>query len=897
MPKQEGKWTGTIEISDGNETQKANITINVAGDELKDGGISESWRMSRISWLDSDKGCEDTIVPPFTPIKVNGNKISIYKRNLELDPLGFPTQISANNIKILKKPVDFGLYENGKKLVLSPISKKVIKQNEAVYQVEYISGNDKVELTVITKVEFDGFVGFDVKLKALKDISLSDVELFVPYVKEVAKYGMGLAYRGSYAPKFWEWQWDNEGGKYLAWLGDYDAGLQIKLEPKGHPFVTGGSFSTDKYPEGWYNDNKGKITLSSERDYYSYKATGGDKFLRAGETCDYDFRLLITPFKNASDQMFKYREGTGAHENTQLIFHAQRGNTFINYPFVENKYLKGLIDSVIDYPIADACSLKYPLDNVTGDKGSMTLWVENTFDWADHAIQEVIANINMDHQRFGIYYQNFSKNMGMQSLNWTGDNLVGTAKHMFVNTLPIDNTTMKKGDKHIINMAWDSEGLRTYLDGVQVGFKEAPFIVNQGPILSLSLTDRVFSIRAIRFDNDINLDSEIKPGANTILFDQFTETYDNGDLKPEIGNRGEVDGDYTIKDGYLSMKDLGVKDIYTDLYYTSRELSNHCQEIWVLRSLGDEIFNNRGFVYTLEGATELTEDGGGYQWLYEQLQSGYIPAWHMKLSNGEHCAAISTKYDSRWLNFYVEGVDYFMKELGMRGIYLDGIGYGRETMKRVARVMAKNRPDYSINFHAGNDYDYLNHRANPCSTYMEHFPYITSCWIGEMYDYDRAPEYWFTEITGTPFGVPSEQLVTSISNCNPYRGMIYGMAGRNMQSTESLYKLWDKWEIQNAEPVGYWDKKPLVKIEHGQDKVLATVYKQKGKALIAIANWDNDNDITVNIKPDYTKLGLNKQKVKITAPRIVSFQDYKEYDSLDNITIPAGKGFIFEVKE
>ena len=60
----------------------------------------------------------------------------------------------------------------------------------------------------------------------------------------------------------------------------------------------------------------------------------------------------------------------------------------------------------------------------------------------------------------------------------------------------------------------------------------------------------------------------------------------------------------------------------------------------------------------------LSEVASSADALYEQLQSGYIPAWHMKLSNGEHCAAISTKYDSRWLNFYVEGVDYFMKEKG-----------------------------------------------------------------------------------------------------------------------------------------------------------------------------------------------------------------------------------------
>ena len=116
-----------------------------------------------------------------------------------------------------------------------------------------------------------------------------------------------------------------------------------------------------------------------------------------------------------------------------------------------------------------------------------------------------------------------------------------------------------------------------------------------------------------------------------------------------------------------------------------------------------------------------------------------------------------------------------------------------------------------------------------------------------------------------------------------------------MMSNGPVLNFWDKWQIEKSEVIGYWDHKPAVKVINGDDKVFATVYKQKGKCLIAVASWDNDNDITVSLKVDFKALGLNP-KVKITAPKISYFQDYMELDSFENITVPAGKGFVFDVR-
>ena len=74
-------------------------------------------------------------------------------------------------------------------------------------------------------------------------------------------------------------------------------------------------------------------------------------------------------------------------------------------------------------------------------------------------------------------------------------------------------------------------------------------------------------------------------------------------------------------------------------------------------------------------------------------------------------------------------------------------------MKRIAKVMAKNSKDYRINYHSGNNYDYENWKSNVLNNTQEHLPYMTTLWIGEMFDYDLPSDYWFTEISGIPFGV------------------------------------------------------------------------------------------------------------------------------------------------
>ena len=317
------------------------------------------------------------------------------------------------------------------------------------------------------------------------------------------------------------------------------------------------------------------------------------------------------------------------------------------------------------------------------------------------------------------------------------------------------------------------------------------------------------------------------------------------------------------------------RDMKVKIYNTVRELSNSCVEMFALRSLGNEIFS--------EGP------GGGFSWLQEHLDQNYIGAWfvpHLK------DAAIVNSGVSRWHNYYLEGLDWLMKNVGIDGLYIDDLAFDRMTMKRIRKVMNRTNPGAMIDLHSANQYNPKDGFANSANLYLEHFPYLDRLWFGEYFNYDFPPEFWLVEVSGIPYGLMGEMLE---GGGNPWRGMLYGMTGRSPRVDNApLWKLWDSFGMQGSEMVGYWVKDNPVKT--GSEKTLATVYSHMGdKALISLATWE-DTDAKVKLSIDWAKLGLDPSKVTLHAPAIENFQQEATWKPGDEIVVPKGKGLLIIAK-
>lgn len=312
------------------------------------------------------------------------------------------------------------------------------------------------------------------------------------------------------------------------------------------------------------------------------------------------------------------------------------------------------------------------------------------------------------------------------------------------------------------------------------------------------------------------------------------------------------------------------------IYYTVRELTNHAPEFFALKSLGHEIFS--------------PGKGGGYSWLQEHLDGDYIAAWFV---NAYKDAAIVNTGISRWHNFYVEGLNWLTRNVGIDGVYIDDLAFDRNTMKRIRRVLEESCPAPRIDVHSANQFNPADGYINSIFLYMEHMPYLDRLWFGEYFKYEKSPEYWLTDVSGIPFGMMSEMLQ---DGGNPYRGMLYGMTAREPREAIPgyLWKVWDAFGIKESRMIGYWVSYNPVKT--GRPDILATSFVRDGKTMIALASWaKKDTDITLRI--DWEQLGLNPDKAKLTAPEITGFQEGFTLSAQDKIRIPKDKGFIFILEE
>ena len=310
------------------------------------------------------------------------------------------------------------------------------------------------------------------------------------------------------------------------------------------------------------------------------------------------------------------------------------------------------------------------------------------------------------------------------------------------------------------------------------------------------------------------------------------------------------------------------------IYNTVREVSNRLYELYPLRSLGHEVFS--------------TGKGQGYSWLQEHIHDDYIAAWFVPEFKD---AAIINSGMNRWHNYYVEGMNWLVDDVGIDGIYLDDVAFDRITMKRIKRVMTKNNHPGIIDLHSANQFNKSDGFNNSANLYLEHFPYLNRLWFGEYFDYENnSPDFLLTEVSGIPFGLMGEMLQ---DGGNPWRGMIYGMTNRypweGAKDTRDIWRVWDEFGIKTSKMIGYWVENSPVQTDN--PSVLATSYVNQGKTMIALASW-NETDTKVNLKIDWKKLGLDPKKVKLIAPKINNVQEEFSFKINEPILIEKGKGWI-----
>lgn len=325
---------------------------------------------------------------------------------------------------------------------------------------------------------------------------------------------------------------------------------------------------------------------------------------------------------------------------------------------------------------------------------------------------------------------------------------------------------------------------------------------------------------------------------------------------------------------------MHAQKVKVKVYDTIRELTSMVTELWALRSLGNEVIANGG--------------GGGYAWCQEHMIAGYEPAWFQRFGDSPPDAAFVTSGESRWQNYYVEGIGWLVRNEGIDGLYLDDVSYDRHVLQRVRTVMAEAKPGCMIDLHSNTAFS-----IGSANHYMEFMPYIDRPWFGESYNYNgMTPDQWLVQVSGIPFGLMGEMLH---DGGNPWRGPVYGMTNRLGWRTNGVicdprpvWKVWDQFGIADAKMIGYWHPDCPVKTDNPQ--LLATTYVKKGRAMIALASWAPAKaDVRLTI--DWKALGIDPTKAILYAPASPGFQKARKWKPGDSIPVEPTRGWLILVDE
>lgn len=372
-----GRYRGKLNITPASmETQSIDLELEVLPEILADAGDSEPWRHSRLRWLDSTIALDDGIVPPFTPLKVDkkAGRISCLGRSVSLNEYGFPASIRSFFAPEMTHLLPGGqgreMLHSPVKIVVETAAEKVHAwQGERAKIVEQAEGaaawaftgtalSGKLKMELYARMEFDGCIEYEVKIKSLETLKIEDIRMHIPVAGAVAKYMMGMGYKGGRCPDRFAWQWNRKNNQDSVWIGDVNAGLQCSFKDERYIRPLNTNFYLSKplvMPASWYNDGKGGCRMEKNSagalliDTYS-----GPRIIKKDEELYFNFRLLLTPFKTLDTRAHWHNryyhrfnpidEIAAKGANTINVHHATEINPYINYPFIRPGKMKAYID-------------------------------------------------------------------------------------------------------------------------------------------------------------------------------------------------------------------------------------------------------------------------------------------------------------------------------------------------------------------------------------------------------------------------------------------------------------------------------------------------------------------------------------------------------------------------
>ena len=349
-------FAGTVRVADEHTGECVSVPFEIAvsGEVLKDGGVSDAWRLSRLKWLNSGIGCEETVTKHYEPVRVDAMRrtVKILGRELVLGEDGLPAQIvsrfSGSNARLVEK--GFNLLSRPFALASKDLHKPMshrfafteIKPTCAAWRSETSFG--AVTRIIEGRLDFTGSGFFRVRHTGG---NVSHVAIEVEMPADVARFVEGLGRKGGeFAKGSLSHAWNPAYNRDAVWMGRVNGGLAVRLRGANYrrPLINAYyAWRKIAMPEGWASGG-GALTVEKTDASAVFRAEGRD----APAAAEWNFEIYLTPFRvldmkahladryiHFGQRSHRFNASSVRKEGVTVVnlHHNTLWNPYINYPY------------------------------------------------------------------------------------------------------------------------------------------------------------------------------------------------------------------------------------------------------------------------------------------------------------------------------------------------------------------------------------------------------------------------------------------------------------------------------------------------------------------------------------------------------------------------------------
>jgi hypothetical protein len=233
-------------------------------------------------WMVKNNPPSDFVPYPFTPVKFNNGTVEVWNRKYVFGNNSFPQAIWIGDQQVLKGPIEFNVVTESGKVDESGGKLSVTQTHKSYVEMEKKSENNDVVLKVKTRVEYDGFIEFNIEVLPKQPVLIRKIQLAVPILK---KHAIFYHHNGDWGEKLFGRiktliAGPKQPERNYYWIGDDDKGIYWLTESFNKWQVEGGELKTGVF------ENK---------DYYLAFLTPLSKPVTVDKPMKFRFGLGATP--------------------------------------------------------------------------------------------------------------------------------------------------------------------------------------------------------------------------------------------------------------------------------------------------------------------------------------------------------------------------------------------------------------------------------------------------------------------------------------------------------------------------------------------------------------------------------------------------------------------------